>query len=62
MMPPRVGVAGHLYEADYVSAAVDLTGLAAIAYYEYDDYHAEGRLKFANQVRQEKIYLPLVIK
>lgn len=56
------GGGGHLYEADYVSAAVDLTGLAAIAYYEYDDYHAEGRLKFANQVRQEKIYLPLVIK
>ncbi len=56
------GGGGHLYEADYVSAAVDLTGLAAIAYYEYDDYHAEGRLKFAYQVRQEKIYLPLIIK
>lgn len=54
------GGGGHLNEADYVSAAVGQTGLAAIAYYEYDDYYAEGRLKFAYQVHQ--IYLPLVIK
>ena len=56
------GGGGNLYEADYVAAAIDPTGLAMIAYYEYDDYHTEGRLKIAYQERLEKIYLPLIIK
>jgi hypothetical protein len=56
------GGGGYLYEADYVAASIDPTGLAMIAYYEYDDFYTEGRLKIAYQERVENTYLPLIIK
>jgi hypothetical protein len=56
------GGGGHLYEADYVSVDVGITGLASVAYYEYDDYYGEGRLKYAYQQRVYDVFLPLVIK
>ena len=43
------GGGGDLYEADFAAVAVGPNGLAAIAYYEYDDFNNEGRLKFAGQ-------------
>jgi len=56
------GAAGYLYEADYVSAMIDPTGLAYVAYSEYDDYYSQYRLKVAYQQRLQEIYLPLAIK
>lgn len=56
------GGAGYLHEAEYAAVAVDATGLATIAYYEYDDYNDEGRLKVAAQYRSEKVYLPMIVR
>jgi hypothetical protein len=56
------GGGGHLFEAEYVSTAVDITGLASVAYYEYDDYYGEGRLKFTYQQRIYEVFLPLAIR
>jgi len=50
------GGAGNLYEADFASVAVDPNGFAAIAYNEMDDYHNEGRLKFASQENSNSIF------
>jgi len=56
------GGGGHLYEADYVSVDVNYKGLSTIAYYEYDDYHDEGRLKIAYQQQLEYVFLPMITK
>ena len=50
------GGAGYLYEADFVSVAVDPNGFVAVAYHEMDDYNNEGRLKFASQEFSDSIF------
>ncbi len=54
------GYSDILNEADYVSAAVNSSGLATIAYYETDDYYLNASLKVAYQ--HVFIYLPIVRK
>lgn len=51
---------GYLSEADYVSVAVNQSGMAGIAYYESDSYYNEGHLKFAYQYSQ--LFLPMMRK
>ena len=47
-------------EAYFAGVTVSPAGLATIAYYEWDSYYEEGRLKVAQQAFS--IYLPLILK
>lgn len=47
-------------EGDYVAISVNPTGLAAVAYYEFNEFYNRGRLKVAQQ--HFTVYLSLIMK